>query len=99
MKKNPETLVNSLKDVVFQKDIGTIYEKVERNMKIADKISERMGIDEQTRADIKRTVYLSKFDLFDKYDFRKRVYKTARIYGNGLCKESRRKRERCRRYI
>lgn len=63
LKKNPETLVNSLKDVVFQKDIGTIYEKVERNMKIADKISEKMGASEQKRADVKRTVYLSKFDL------------------------------------
>ncbi len=63
LKKNPETLVESLKDVVFQKDIGTIYEKVERNIKIADKIAERAGLNQEQRADVKRTVYLSKFDL------------------------------------
>ena len=36
LKKSPDKLVEGLKEVVFQKDIGTIYAKIERNKKLAE---------------------------------------------------------------
>ena len=63
LKKNPENLVQGLKDVVFQKDIGTIFEKVERNKKIASFIADKLLYSDEIKSDINRTVHLSKFDL------------------------------------
>lgn len=61
--KNP--LINNvekLKTVVFQKDLGTIYNKLERMDKIASNIVNTLGI--QDRAEnIQRTILLSKADL------------------------------------
>jgi glycyl-tRNA synthetase beta chain len=54
--------VEKLKNVVFQKDMGTIYEKMERSEKIADYITDSLKLDGK-KEDIKRTVYLSKADL------------------------------------
>ena len=54
--------VEKLKNVVFQKDMGTIYEKIERSEQIADYIINTLKLDSR-KDDIKRTVYLSKADL------------------------------------
>ena len=54
--------VGKLKNVVFQKDMGTIYEKIQRSEKIADYIISELKLDDK-KEDIKRTVYLAKADL------------------------------------
>ena len=54
--------VEKLKHVVFQKDLGTIYQKLERSKKIAKKLIDILGF-EQNREDILRTIELSKADL------------------------------------
>ena len=54
--------VEKLKHVVFQKDMGTIYEKIERMGKITDYLVEVLNLSDK-KEDIKKTVYLSKADL------------------------------------
>ena len=54
--------MEKLKNVVFQKDMGTIYEKIQRSEKIADYIISELKLDDK-KEDIKRTVYLAKADL------------------------------------
>ena len=62
LKKDLETFVENLKTVVFQKDLGTIFEKVERSKTIAKKLIKDLGIEDKSE-DILRTVHLSKADL------------------------------------
>lgn len=54
--------VEKLKHVVFQKDMGTIYEKMERSERIADYIIDSLKLGSR-KEDIKRTVYLAKANL------------------------------------
>ena len=63
LKKSPDKLVEGLKDVVFQKDIGTIYAKIERNKKLAEKMCKYMNLSAEQTATVLRTVHLAKFDL------------------------------------
>lgn len=53
--------VEKLKKVIFQKDMGTIYDKIERMHKIADFIIEKLNLVE--KEDIHKTIELSKADL------------------------------------
>lgn len=54
--------VEKLKTVVFQKDLGTIYQKIERSAKVAEYLATSLGCMER-KDDILRTVYLAKADL------------------------------------
>ncbi|OQY42864.1 MAG: glycine--tRNA ligase subunit beta [Fusobacteriia bacterium 4572_74] len=54
--------VEKLKHVVFQKDLGTIFQKLERSKKIAEKLIDILGF-EGNKSDILRTIELSKADL------------------------------------
>lgn len=54
--------IEKLKHVVFQKDLGTIYQKLERSKKIAEKLVDILGF-EGNKSDILRTIELSKADL------------------------------------
>lgn len=54
--------VEKLKHVVFQKDLGTIYKKLERSKRIAEKLVDILGFD-GNKTDILRTIELSKADL------------------------------------
>ncbi len=54
--------IEKLKSVVFQKDLGTIYQKVERSKKIANQLIDILGF-ESDRKNILRTIELSKADL------------------------------------
>ncbi len=54
--------VDRLKNIVFQKDMGTIYEKVERSLEIAKYLIEETKLKEK-QEDILRTVKLAKADL------------------------------------
>ena len=54
--------VEKLKTVVFQKDLGTIYQKIERSKEIATYLIDVLGCADR-KEDILRTVYLAKADL------------------------------------
>ncbi|MGL4968573.1 MAG: glycine--tRNA ligase subunit beta, partial [Fusobacteriaceae bacterium] len=61
--KHPlEDNIEKLKTVVYQKDLGTIYEKVERSKAIAEKLVPALGM-ENRRENIMRCIDLSKADL------------------------------------
>ncbi|HNR88687.1 MAG TPA: glycine--tRNA ligase subunit beta [Spirochaetota bacterium] len=55
--------VESLKTVLFHKELGTIYEKVMRVDRIAARIADMTGLDAATKALIARAVLLAKADL------------------------------------
>ena len=54
--------VEKLKSVVFQKDLGTIYQKIERSKEVANYLIEVLGCEDR-KDDVLRTVYLAKADL------------------------------------
>lgn len=62
LKKPLSENIEKLKHVIFQKDLGTIYQKLERSKKIANKLIDILGFD-GSRTDILRTIELSKADL------------------------------------
>ena len=62
LKKSLSENIEKLKYVVFQKDLGTIYQKIERSKKIAEKLIDILGF-EGNKEDILRTIELSKADL------------------------------------
>ncbi|MCS5421633.1 MULTISPECIES: glycine--tRNA ligase subunit beta [Psychrilyobacter] len=62
LKKPLSENVEKLKHVVFQKDLGTIHQKLERSKKIAEKLADILGF-EGNKSDILRTIELSKADL------------------------------------
>ncbi len=62
LKKPLTENVEKLKNVVFQKDLGTIYDKIERMQKLADYLIDELKLKENS-GNIKRTVELCKADL------------------------------------
>lgn len=62
--KNPlETYVEKLKNITFQQKLGTLYDKTKRLQKLSVKISEYLGVGEETQKNVQRAAYLSKADL------------------------------------
>jgi len=55
--------VDSLKNVLFHKELGSIYDKVERMKAVALAVSAELKLDEETVSKIERAVHLSKADL------------------------------------
>ncbi|MTI81461.1 MAG: glycine--tRNA ligase subunit beta [Firmicutes bacterium] len=55
--------VKELKKVVWLEELGTVYEKVQRISKLANSLSERLGVDENAKEQIERAAYLAKADL------------------------------------
>lgn len=62
LKRPFEDNVEKLKTVVYQKDLGTIYDKIERIRKIADEIIKECNLDDK-RGNIERVITLCKADL------------------------------------
>ena len=56
-----DDMVEKLKQVTFQKDMGTIFNKIERSTKIAKYLIDDLALPNEK--DILRTVYLAKADL------------------------------------
>jgi len=52
-----------LKDLIFQKDLGNMFEKIQRLEELSSFISERINIDAAKREDIRKAAYLCKSDL------------------------------------
>jgi glycyl-tRNA synthetase beta chain len=55
--------VEGLKNVLFHKELGSIYQKIERMGRIAAEISRKLALDAATSDKIQRAVLLSKADL------------------------------------
>ncbi|OHD66014.1 MAG: glycine--tRNA ligase subunit beta [Spirochaetes bacterium RBG_13_51_14] len=74
--------VESLKSVLFHKELGSIHDKVSRMQIIADHVSERMNLDNKTRGKISRAVSLCKTDLMTAvvFEFPSLQGKIGRIY-------------------
>ncbi len=62
LKKNFAEMTYKLRNVVFQKDLGTIYNKVERSKEIAEYLLKKIKKTESLE-DVLRTIHLSKADL------------------------------------
>ena len=56
-----DDMVEKLKQVTFQKDMGTIFDKIERSTKIAKYLIDDLSLSNEE--DILRTIYLAKADL------------------------------------
>ncbi|WP_064615581.1 glycine--tRNA ligase subunit beta [Streptobacillus moniliformis] len=61
LKINLNDNVEKLKNVTFQRDMGTIFEKMERSQKIAKYLINKLNLENEE--DILKTIYLSKADL------------------------------------
>ncbi len=77
-----EQRVDSLKNVMFHKDLGTIYDKIERMKVIALHLSESLKLDAKVKEKIDRAVFLSKADLDTAmvYEFASLQGRVGRIY-------------------
>lgn len=62
-KNNLDFFVEKLKTVVFQAELGTVYEKKERIERSVKKLNEILNIDEQTSKRALRAAHLAKADL------------------------------------
>ncbi|MDP2921907.1 MAG: glycine--tRNA ligase subunit beta [Candidatus Omnitrophota bacterium] len=63
IKRPLDSQTEKLKDSIFQKDLGSMFEKIQRLEELSLFIAEKLGIDASKRADIKRAARLSKSDL------------------------------------
>ena len=77
-----EQRVDSLKNVMFHKDLGSIYDKIERMKSAATQISSSLKLDDKVKAKIDRAVFLSKADLDTAmvYEFASLQGRVGRIY-------------------
>ncbi|PKL41365.1 MAG: glycine--tRNA ligase subunit beta [Spirochaetae bacterium HGW-Spirochaetae-1] len=75
-------MVDTLKDVLFHKELGTIFAKVERMEKIADVVAHETGLDAAVLEKVRRAILLCKVDLNTAmvYEFSSLQGKIGRIY-------------------
>lgn len=55
-----------LKDIVFQDKLGSLYDKTKRIAKLSERISEYLGVGEETKKNVARASSLAKNDLVTK---------------------------------
>ena len=63
MEKPLSDQVDKLKDLIFQKDLGNMFEKIKRLEELSLFISKKLNLDARKIEDIKKAAYLSKADL------------------------------------
>jgi len=63
VKKSLDTYVEKLKDVVFQAQLGTVFEKTERIGAICQYICEKLALESTEKRRVMRAAYLCKADL------------------------------------
>ncbi|MGI6165265.1 MAG: glycine--tRNA ligase subunit beta [Limnochordia bacterium] len=63
LKRTLRSRVDDLKAVVFQEQLGTIYEKVERTGKLAAYLADQLGLEQERRDHTIQGAYLAKADL------------------------------------
>ncbi len=54
---------DGLKTLTFQTRLGSMYDKAERMLKLAEKIAEMLGFDDAQRSIVQRSTFLAKADL------------------------------------
>jgi glycyl-tRNA synthetase beta chain len=64
-----ESSVDRLTGVTFQVRLGTVYQKTQRNVKLAGEIAENLGLSVQEIEHVKRAAYLCKADLMTEMVF------------------------------
>ena len=62
-KEKLESKVEELKDIIFQEDLGTIYEKVERMINLAEEFAVKLGYNNNEVNQATRAAKLAKADL------------------------------------
>jgi glycyl-tRNA synthetase beta chain len=79
-----EERIESLKSVLFHKDLGSIYDKVIRMQAVAKAVVEELGLDKDKARKIERAVLLSKTDLVTSMvnEFPSLQGKIGRIYAH-----------------
>jgi len=77
-----EQRVDSLKNVMFHKELGSIFDKIGRMKIAASRITESLKLDDNIKAKIERAVLLSKADLDTAmvYEFASLQGRIGRIY-------------------
>ncbi|HEY9802856.1 MAG TPA: glycine--tRNA ligase subunit beta, partial [Leptolyngbyaceae cyanobacterium] len=63
LSKPLESFLPQLEKVTFQEDLGSVRAKVDRIIKIAERISEQLGLEEEQRQKVQRAALLCKADL------------------------------------
>ena len=63
VKKPLSEYTAELKDLIFHKDLGNMFEKIQRLEALSSFICERLGVDAAKKEDIKRAAHLCKSDL------------------------------------
>ncbi|WP_027338668.1 glycine--tRNA ligase subunit beta [Halonatronum saccharophilum] len=58
-----EDKVDKLKNIIFQEDLGTLYEKVERIQNLSDEIAQNLNLSKEKIKEVNRVAKLSKADL------------------------------------
>ncbi len=81
-KQKLEGFVDSLKNVLFHKELGTIYQKMERVGAVAKTICAELSIDKSTAEKVQRAIHLSKADLNTSmvFEFSSLQGKIGRVY-------------------
>jgi glycyl-tRNA synthetase len=54
---------DGLKTLAFQTKLGSVFDKSERMLKLADEIAEMLGLDDVQRSNVQRATFLAKADL------------------------------------
>lgn len=62
-KKTLESRLEDLKGVTFQKGLGTMFDKTERNIKLSEFIASNLGLDEEEKSFAVKAAKLAKADL------------------------------------
>ncbi len=62
-KTRPEEYVEQLKDVIFQEELGTSFDKTERIKLLSEFMADYFNLDNALKNTVSRTAYLCKFDL------------------------------------
>ena len=63
LKLSPDEMTDRLKDVLFQADLGSVYDKVSRVRTVSAGLADRLRLDAETAKSLDRAAWLSKSDL------------------------------------
>jgi glycyl-tRNA synthetase beta chain len=63
LKTSPENRVERLKSVIFQAELGSVYDKTGRIRRLGGRLGRSLGLDEKSRAYVDRAAFLCKADL------------------------------------
>ncbi len=77
-----EKFVPKLKEVTFQRDLGTLWDKMERVRKLSEEIAKELNFSNEEKELVKRAAYLSKADIATSmiYEFPELQGTMAKIY-------------------